>query len=107
MAIHPTAFVDPKAELGADVEIGPFCIVEAGVRIGDGTRVGPHCVIKRGVTLGSRCELDVGVVLGSEPQDRKFKGEESFVRIGNDNLIRETRPYTAPPARPGHGGGRR
>lgn len=89
MAIHPTAFVDPNAELGADVEIGPFCIIEGGVRIGDGTRIGPHCVIKRGVTLGSGCELDVGVVLGSEPQDRKFKGEESFVRIGNDNLIRE------------------
>jgi len=89
MAIHPTSFVDPEAELGAEVEIGPFCIVAGGVRIGDGTRLGPHCVIKRGVTVGSGCELDVGVVLGSEPQDKKFKGEESFVRIGDNNLIRE------------------
>lgn len=89
MTIHPTAYVDPEAELGAEVEIGPFCIVEGGVRIGDGTRLGPHCVIKRGVSVGARCQLDVGVVLGSEPQDKKFKGEESFVRIGDDNLIRE------------------
>lgn len=89
MAIHPTAIVDPEAELGADVEVGPFSIIEGGVTIGDGTRIGPHCVIKRGVTLGSGCELDVGVVLGSEPQDKKFRGEESFVRIGNNNVLRE------------------
>jgi len=89
MTIHPMAIVDPAAELGADVEVGPFSIIEAGVRIGDGTRIGPHCVIKSGVILGRQCTLDVGVVLGSEPQDKKFQGEESFVRIGARNLLRE------------------
>ncbi len=89
MTIHPMAIVDPAAELGADVEVGPFSIIEAGVRIGDGTRIGPHCVIKSGVTLGRNCTLDVGVVLGSEPQDKKFQGEQSFVRIGDNNLLRE------------------
>ncbi len=89
MAIHDTAIVAPQAELGADVEVGPFSIIEDGATIGDGTRLGPHCMIKRGVTLGSMCVLDVGVVLGSEPQDAKFQGEESFVRIGDNNTLRE------------------
>ncbi len=89
MAIHQTAVVDPTAELGEGVEIGPFSIIEGGVTIGDGCRLGPHCVIRRGVTLGSGCRLDVGVVLGSEPQDAKFQGEESFVHIGNNNVLRE------------------
>lgn len=89
MAIHQTAIVDPGAELGEGVEVGPFSIIEDGATIGDDCRIGPHCVIRRHVTMGSRNTLDVGVVLGSDPQDAKFKGERSFVRIGDDNLIRE------------------
>lgn len=89
MTIHQTAIVDPGAELGEGVEVGPFSIIEDGVTIGDNCRIGSHCVVKRHVTMGSGNTLDVGVVLGSEPQDAKFKGERSFVRIGNDNLIRE------------------
>jgi UDP-N-acetylglucosamine acyltransferase len=89
MAIHQTAIVDSGAELGEGVEVGPFSIIEAGVTIGDSCRIGPHCVIKSHVTMGSGNTLDVGVVLGSDPQDAKYQGEESYVRIGNDNLIRE------------------
>lgn len=89
MTIHQTAIVDPGAELGEGVEVGPFSIIEDGATIGDNCRIGSHCVIKRHVTMGSGNTLDVGVVLGSEPQDAKFKGERSLVRIGNDNLIRE------------------
>ncbi|MBD3292502.1 MAG: acyl-ACP--UDP-N-acetylglucosamine O-acyltransferase [Armatimonadia bacterium] len=89
MAIHQTAIVDPGAELGESVEVGPFSIIEGGVTIGANCTVGPHCVIKSGVTMGSGNRLDVGVVLGSDPQDAKYDGERSFVEIGNNNLIRE------------------
>ncbi len=89
MSIHNSAIVDSEARLGEGVEIGPYSIVEGGVSIGDGCRVGSHCVIRRGVTMGEENVLDVGVVLGSDPQDAKFAGEESFVHIGNRNLLRE------------------
>jgi UDP-N-acetylglucosamine acyltransferase len=89
MTIHQTAIVDPGAELGENVQVGPFSLIEDGVTIGDGCRVGPHCVIKRGVVMGSENLLDAGVVLGSDPQDAKYHGEESFVRIGDRNLLRE------------------
>lgn len=89
MAIHPTAIVDPRAQLGRDVDILPFTIVDAGVTIGDRCRIGPHAVIRGGTTIGEGCEISVGVVLGEPPQDRKYKGEESYLRIGNYNQIRE------------------
>jgi UDP-N-acetylglucosamine acyltransferase len=89
MTIHQTAIVDPGAELGEGVGVGPFSIIEDGVTIGAECTIGPHCVIKSGVTMGTGNALDVGVVLGSEPQDAKYRGERSFVEIGNDNLIRE------------------
>ena len=89
MTIHETAIVDPGAELGEGVEVGPYSIIEESVTIGDHCRIGSHCVIKSDVTMGSGNTLDVGVVIGSEPQDAKFDGERSFVRIGNNNLIRE------------------
>ncbi len=89
MSVHPSAIVAAGAELGENVEIGPFTIIEDGVTIGDGCRIGPNCMIKPGVTLGQDCLLDVGVVLGSEPQDAKFGGEDSFVRIGDRNTLRE------------------
>jgi UDP-N-acetylglucosamine acyltransferase len=89
MSIHPTALVAQGAELGADVEVGSYAIIEDDTRIGEGCHIGPHCVVKSGVRLGSRCRLDVGVVLGSEPQDRKFQGEPTFVHLGDDNILRE------------------
>ena len=87
--IHPTAIVDPKAEIGEGVEIGPFCIVEAGTQIGAGSTLESNVIIKRGTTLGTNCRLMPHVILGGEPQDLKFKGEESFVKIGNNNILRE------------------
>ncbi len=89
MAIHPTAIVDPGAELGTEVEVLPFTIIEAGVTIGAGCRIGPHAVIRRGTTIGEGCHISVGVVLGEPPQDRKYQGEESYLRIGKFNQIRE------------------
>ncbi len=87
--IHPSAIVDSGAELGEGVEIGPFCIVEAGTRIGAGSTLESNVIIKRGTTLGTNCRLMPHIILGGEPQDMKFKGEESFVRIGNNNILRE------------------
>ena len=89
VTIHPSAIVDPKAELGEGVEIGPFCIVEAGTTIGAGSTLESNVIVKRGTTLGSNCRLMPHIILGGEPQDMKFKGEESFVRIGNNNILRE------------------
>lgn len=89
MTIHESSIVSPGAELGEKVEVGPFSIIEDGVTVGDGCRIGAHCVIKRGVSMGARNILDVGVVLGADPQDVKYSGEESFVRIGDGNLMRE------------------
>jgi len=87
--IHPTALVDPSAQIAEGVWIGPFCIIEGGTRIGANTILESHAVIKRGTTIGERCRIWPNVILGHEPQDMKFKGEESNVRIGDDNSLRE------------------
>lgn len=87
--IHRTAEIDPKAELGAGVKIGAFAVIEGGVEIGGGTEVHPHAVIRTGVKIGTDCKIYSGAVLGGEPQDVKFKGEESYLTIGNGTIIRE------------------
>jgi UDP-N-acetylglucosamine acyltransferase len=87
--VHPTALVDPKAELEEGVWVGPYCIIEGGTRIGKGTVLEAHAIIKRGTSLGERCRIWPNVILGHEPQDVKFRGEESFLRIGDDNILRE------------------
>ncbi len=89
MKIHPTASIDPSAQIGDDVEIGAFTVVGEDAVIGNGTRLRPHVVIEAYVTLGSGCDVFSGAVLGGIPQDRKFKGEKSFLVIGDNNIIRE------------------
>ena len=89
VTIHPTSIVDAKAELGEGVEVGPFCIIEAGTHIGAGSTLESNVVIKRGTSIGTNCRLMPNIILGGEPQDMKFKGEESFVKIGNNNILRE------------------
>jgi UDP-N-acetylglucosamine acyltransferase len=87
--IHPTAVIAPSAEIADDVSIGPYCVVEDNVRIGSGTEIGAHAVVKRSTALGQRNRVFEHAVLGGEPQDVKFSGEQSFLEIGDDNLIRE------------------
>jgi UDP-N-acetylglucosamine acyltransferase len=87
--IHPTAMVDPEAQLDERVWIGPYCVIEGGTQIGAGSILESNVVVKRGTTIGKRCRIWPNVVLGHEPQDLKFKGEESFVIIGDDNVLRE------------------
>jgi len=89
MKIHPTASIDPSAKIGSDVEIGAYAVVGAEAVIGDGTRLRPHAVIEPYVTIGNSCDIFPGAVLGGIPQDRKFKGEKSFLIIGDNNIIRE------------------
>lgn len=87
--VHPTALVDPAAELGTDVVIGPFCIVEAGARLGDRCRLASQVVIRSHTTIGADCLIDTGAVLGGRAQDLKCTSEETFVEIGCRNQIRE------------------
>ena len=86
---HPTAIVDPAAQLDPTVEVGPYAIIEAGVAIGAGTRIGPHAWIRAGTTIGQRNHIHYGAIIGHWPQDLAFTGAESFVRIGDENQLRE------------------
>jgi UDP-N-acetylglucosamine acyltransferase len=89
MLIHPSAIISPKAKLAQGVAIGPFSVIGDQVTIGADTKVGAHCVIEGNTTIGKNCELFTGAVVGSRPQDLKFKGEKVFLEIGNNNIIRE------------------
>ncbi len=87
--IHPTALVDATAQLGADVEIGPWSIVGPRCVVGDGSVLSPRSTLERDVILGQRVRIGVGSVLGGDPQDLKFRGEETRVEIGDDTTLRE------------------
>jgi UDP-N-acetylglucosamine acyltransferase len=89
MTIHPTAQIDPGAELGAGVTVGPFAVIERDVTIGDGTIIGPHACLLRYTTVGKNCRIHAGAVIGDLPQDVGFKGGVSYVRIGDGTQIRE------------------
>lgn len=89
MSIHASAVIDPSAQLGEGVTIHPFTVIEGGVQIGDGCEIGPHAVVCRFTSLGPRNRVGVGAVLGDHPQDLKFAHEETYLRIGEGNLIRE------------------
>jgi len=87
--IHPTAIVGPKAEIGADVEIGPYTIIADNVSIGSGTVIGPHVIVDPYVAIGADCHIFQYASVGAEPQAIKFKGEKTYVKIGRGTTIRE------------------
>lgn len=87
-AIHATAIVDPGAQLGSNVEIGPCAVIGRDVQVGDGTRVGAHAVVEH-TTIGSGCTVGAGTILGAAPQDRKFTGAPTRLEIGEGTIIRE------------------
>lgn len=89
MQIHPSAIVSPKAKLEAGVIVGPYSIIGDNISIGAGTIIGAHCVIEGNTAIGKGCEIFTGAVIGSRPQDLKFKGEDVFLEIGSNNIIRE------------------
>ena len=87
--IASTARVHPEAIVGAGVVIGDFAIVDQDVVIGPGCRIEPYVWVKRWTTMGEQNEVSAGTVLGTDPLDKHFSGERSYLRIGNRNKIRE------------------
>lgn len=87
--IHPTALIDPAAELDSSVSVGPYSVVGPHVRIGAGTTVGPHCVIEGHTTIGRDNRIFQFSSLGAIPQDKKYAGEPCELVIGDRNTIRE------------------
>ena len=87
--IHPSAVIDPSARLGSGVSVGPFSYIGADVQIGDGCQIGPHCSITGPTSIGRNNRFIGHVAIGGEPQDKKFKGERTFLEIGDDNVFRE------------------
>jgi UDP-N-acetylglucosamine acyltransferase len=87
--IHPTAIIDPGAQLHETVEVGPYAIVGAEVSIGAGTWIGAHVVIQGRVTLGQDNKIFPGAVIGLDPQDYAYRGDDSQVVIGDRNHLRE------------------
>lgn len=87
--IHPSAIVSPHADLSDTAEIGPFCVVEGDVTIGDHTKLYSHAVVASGTTIGKNVHIHTGAVIGTFPQDLKFNGEKTRVKIGDRTVIRE------------------
>ena len=100
--VHPSAVIHPKARLGEGVAVGPYAVIGEHVTIGARTQLGPHCVIEGHTTIGEVCRIFTGAVIGSSPQDLKYRGEETILRIGDRNLIREY--VTINPGTEGGGG---
>ena len=87
--IHPTAIVDPKAEIDPSVEIGPFCIIGNSVKIRKGTKLISNIIIEGSTEIGENCTIHPFSSIGFPPQDLKYKGENTKLFIGNNNIIRE------------------
>jgi len=89
MLIAPSARVHPNAVIGENCVIGEYCVIEQDVRLGRGCRLEPYVYIKRWTTLGDANDISAGTVLGTDPLDKTFSGERSYLIIGNRNKIRE------------------
>jgi UDP-N-acetylglucosamine acyltransferase len=87
--IHPTAVIDPKAELGGGVEVGPYTVIERGVIIGQGTKIGPHVVIREGTRIGEGNQIYQFSSIGEAPQAVAYRGEPTTLQMGDHNIIRE------------------
>jgi UDP-N-acetylglucosamine acyltransferase len=87
--IHPTAIVNPKAEIASDVEIGPYSVISGDVAISSGTVIGSHVVVEPYVTIGPDCQIFQYAAIGAVPQSVRFKGEKTYVKIGRGTIIRE------------------
>jgi len=87
--VHPSAIVDPKAQLAEDVHVGPFSIVGAGVRLGEGTEIGSHVVLAGNTSIGRNNRIFPYCSIGTIPQDKKYGGEDTQLIVGDRNTIRE------------------
>jgi len=89
MAIHRTAIIDSRAEIDPNVEIGPYAVIDGPVKIKTGTRVMAHAYVTGWTEIGADNEIHPGAVLGNAPQDQAYKNAESYLKIGDRNIIRE------------------
>jgi UDP-N-acetylglucosamine acyltransferase len=89
LSIHALAVVHPDAQLGRGVEVGPFCVVGANAKIGDGTKLLSNVIVNGHTIIGRDNEIHPFAVIGASSQDKKYRGEVSYVRIGDRNVIRE------------------
>jgi len=87
--VAPTARVHSDASIGPGARIGEFCVIESDVAIGRDCVLEPHVYVKRWTTMGERNVISAGTVLGTDPLDKNFYGERSYLRIGSGNTIRE------------------
>ena len=86
---HHTSIVSEKAELGSNVTIGPYCIINENVKIGNNVNLVAHTYIDGNTTIGDNCKFFPYCSIGTPPQDLKYKGEDSILKIGNNNIFRE------------------
>ncbi len=89
MSIDPSAKIDPGAQLGEGVSVGPWCVIGPNVTIGDNTQLLSHVVIRGNTRIGSNNQIYQFASVGEDPADKKFEGEETWLEIGDDNIIRE------------------
>ncbi len=87
--IHKTAIIEDGAVIGDNVSIGAYSYVSSNVKIGDNTKIASHCLIEGNTTIGKNNQIFSHAVVGSIPQDLKYRGEEVFLEIGDNNIIRE------------------
>lgn len=89
MAIHPTAIIDPQAEIAASADIGPHVVIEGPVKVGENVKLYPNVYLSGWTEIGDRCQIHPGAVVGHLPQDFHYTGERSYCRIGAGTIIRE------------------
>ncbi|MDO8662222.1 MAG: acyl-ACP--UDP-N-acetylglucosamine O-acyltransferase [Candidatus Omnitrophota bacterium] len=89
MPIHNTALVSKGAKLGENVSVGPYSVIGEAALIGAGTKIASHCVVEGNTAIGKNCEIFTGAVIGSRPQDLKYKGAKVYLEVGDNNIIRE------------------
>ncbi len=87
--VHPTAIVDPRAELEPTVSVGPYAVIGAKVRVGAGSSIGAHCVVEGRTIIGTDNRIFQFASIGAAPQDKKYAGEDTELVIGDRNTIRE------------------
>ncbi|MBW2713713.1 MAG: acyl-ACP--UDP-N-acetylglucosamine O-acyltransferase [Deltaproteobacteria bacterium] len=101
-SIHPTAIVDPKAQLAADVEVGPYALVGPDVKLAEGVCIESHAVVKGHTSIGPRSKVYSFACIGGPPQDKGFAGEDTQLIVGQDTVLREH--VTVHTGTPGGGG---
>src|ERR1051325_6651828 len=87
--IHPTAIIHPKAKLDPSIRVGPYAVIAEGVEVGPRCILGPHVYLTGLTTIGAQNRFHAGCVIGDAPQDLKYDGKPTRVRIGDDNVFRE------------------